>query len=154
MRWCPDRPGQPRSPARSRWCRTPRTQRCPARAWPVRPGPAGRPLRWPRRCAAPPAPGRRSPPRAPGPRGTRSEEHTSELQSRGHLVCRLLLEKKKGQSTHYRRALRRNLDLFEYFLDTAEYVAEGTVGVALERDVAESEGMTSALLSRGRREAL
>src|SRR5207253_9516454 len=27
--------------------------------------------------------------------GSRSEEHTSELQSRGHLVCRLLLEKKK-----------------------------------------------------------
>src|SRR6266508_1060863 len=29
---------------------------------------------------------------------TRSEEHTSELQSRGHLVCRLLLEKKKKRS--------------------------------------------------------
>src|SRR5437870_7358637 len=29
-------------------------------------------------------------------RKTRSEEHTSELQSRGHLVCRLLLEKKKN----------------------------------------------------------
>src|SRR5437660_3574192 len=29
------------------------------------------------------------------PRARRSEEHTSELQSRGHLVCRLLLEKKK-----------------------------------------------------------
>src|SRR6266508_6856349 len=28
-------------------------------------------------------------------RSSRSEEHTSELQSRGHLVCRLLLEKKK-----------------------------------------------------------
>src|SRR5690625_6502447 len=28
----------------------------------------------------------------------RSEEHTSELQSRGHLVCRLLLEKKKKNS--------------------------------------------------------
>src|SRR5690625_7904719 len=28
-------------------------------------------------------------------RANRSEEHTSELQSRGHLVCRLLLEKKK-----------------------------------------------------------
>src|SRR5690625_5757554 len=28
---------------------------------------------------------------------TRSEEHTSELQSRGHLVCRLLLEKKKEE---------------------------------------------------------
>src|SRR5690625_1306782 len=29
----------------------------------------------------------------------RSEEHTSELQSRGHLVCRLLLEKKKSKRT-------------------------------------------------------
>src|SRR5207253_10378190 len=28
----------------------------------------------------------------------RSEEHTSELQSRGHLVCRLLLEKKKTKN--------------------------------------------------------
>src|SRR2546429_5540082 len=39
-------------------------------------------------------------------RGDRSEEHTSELQSRLHLVCRLLLEKKKrhthahGPGTH------------------------------------------------------
>src|SRR5258707_1787655 len=30
----------------------------------------------------------------------RSEEHTSELQSRQYLVCRLLLEKKKKQKTH------------------------------------------------------
>src|SRR5690625_5629745 len=30
----------------------------------------------------------------------RSEEHTSELQSRGHLVCRLLLEKKKSKSRY------------------------------------------------------
>src|SRR2546422_5469568 len=30
----------------------------------------------------------------------RSEEHTSELQSRLHLVCRLLLEKKKNTQTH------------------------------------------------------
>src|SRR2546422_5340865 len=30
--------------------------------------------------------------------GMRSEEHTSELQSRLHLVCRLLLEKKKNNS--------------------------------------------------------
>src|SRR5690625_5475352 len=29
---------------------------------------------------------------------SRSEEHTSELQSRGHLVCRLLLEKKKKKN--------------------------------------------------------
>src|SRR3712207_8907105 len=33
-------------------------------------------------------------PRFWGPAGTRSEEHTSELQSRQYLVCRLLLEKK------------------------------------------------------------
>src|SRR2546429_7373976 len=61
----------------------------------------------------------RSPPRRPGapmsrrttggprtggravPRTGRSEEHTSELQSRLHLVCRLLLEKKKTTDTHY-----------------------------------------------------
>src|SRR5438445_6694933 len=36
-------------------------------------------------------------------RTSRSEEHTSELQSRQYLVCRLLLEKKKYQRTaHYR----------------------------------------------------
>src|SRR5690625_7063440 len=33
----------------------------------------------------------------------RSEEHTSELQSRGHLVCRRLLEKKKQIQEHRRR---------------------------------------------------
>src|SRR3712207_7070250 len=32
----------------------------------------------------------------------RSEEHTSELQSRQYLVCRLLLEKKKNQDTKFR----------------------------------------------------
>src|SRR3989442_10375120 len=33
--------------------------------------------------------------------GTRSEEHTSELQSRPHLVCRLLLEKKKKHKNSF-----------------------------------------------------
>src|SRR2546422_3590934 len=59
------------------------------------------------REAAPPSAGRCRPRRrrrGPARRGTgstsagrggRSEEHTSELQSRLHLVCRLLLEKKK-----------------------------------------------------------
>src|SRR2546422_4909059 len=32
---------------------------------------------------------------------SRSEEHTSELQSRLHLVCRLLLEKKKNTKKHF-----------------------------------------------------
>src|SRR2546422_2048088 len=38
-------------------------------------------------------------PRVPTTRPQRSEEHTSELQSRLHLVCRLLLEKKKERNT-------------------------------------------------------
>src|SRR3712207_7709566 len=36
----------------------------------------------------------------PLPRKYRSEEHTSELQSRQYLVCRLLLEKKKKNKQH------------------------------------------------------
>src|SRR5215510_16121292 len=49
----------------------------------------------------------RGPGRRPGARGhrrwhrPRSEEHTSELQSRGHLVCRLLLEKKKKKENNF-----------------------------------------------------
>src|SRR5439155_21226357 len=65
---------------------------------------------WPRAASGYcPHPWRRAPPSPPAPdcrshrapsircrgRRWRSEEHTSELQSRGHLVCRLLLEKKK-----------------------------------------------------------
>src|SRR5437660_7554537 len=61
---------------------------CPSGRAALSPGTTGR------RSAAPgtdtPS-GTRSPHHAP----RRSEEHTSELQSRGHLVCRLLLEKKK-----------------------------------------------------------
>src|SRR5690349_23117932 len=37
---------------------------------------------------------------AAGADGSRSEEHTSELQSRRDLVCRLLLEKKKKHISH------------------------------------------------------
>src|SRR2546422_5809590 len=47
-----------------------------------------------------------------GPCPRRSEEHTSELQSRLHLVCRLLLEKKKTNSYssyHSRPFLRSRL---------------------------------------------
>src|SRR2546422_3710039 len=39
--------------------------------------------------------------------GERSEEHTSELQSRLHLVCRLLLEKKKKKQ-HYTHLISRH----------------------------------------------
>src|SRR5437899_7674390 len=41
----------------------------------------------------------------------RSEEHTSELQSLRHLVCRLLLEKKKKKIELENRTQKNNLDL-------------------------------------------
>src|SRR5258708_32042986 len=40
--------------------------------------------------------------------GDRSEEHTSELQSPDHLVCRLLLEKKKKTEKHKERTVAKN----------------------------------------------
>src|SRR5438067_10811621 len=53
----------------------------------------------------------------PWPRSTRSEEHTSELQSRFELVCRLLLEKKKTSS-----AARRSHPFEQCILDSANDV--------------------------------
>src|SRR3712207_7071760 len=50
-------------------------------------------------CRLPPLPRLRRRP-GPGRGGGRSEEHTSELQSRQYLVCRLLLEKKKNLSQY------------------------------------------------------
>src|SRR3712207_8505643 len=55
-------------------------------------------------CASSTSPPRRTVPSRPssGARPTpRSEEHTSELQSRQYLVCRLLLEKKNNQQLYY-----------------------------------------------------
>src|SRR3712207_7821488 len=62
-----------------------------------RPPPHRRRRRWPRRCR-PSREARRSLRRARCP-PPRSEEHTSELQSRQYLVCRLLLEKKKNHAS-------------------------------------------------------
>src|SRR5436309_8516168 len=44
----------------------------------------------------------------------RSEEHTSELQSRENLVCRLLLEKKKKKITKQR--LKKSIKIIPYML--------------------------------------
>src|SRR5438552_5111157 len=51
---------------------------------------------------------RSSPIRPARRRQTRSEEHTSELQSPDHLVCRLLLEKKKKNNTTGRTKRERD----------------------------------------------
>src|SRR5947208_5439456 len=52
---------------------------------------------WTEEIPRPPA---RAVGRRKDPFGDRSEEHTSELQSPDHLVCRLLLEKKKKNNAH------------------------------------------------------
>src|SRR2546422_9823930 len=69
----------------------------PRRRSPCRPGPCPEARRRSSRGPGPPCDrGRTTPPRNRS--GWRSEEHTSELQSRLHLVCRLLLEKKKKKT--------------------------------------------------------
>src|SRR5689334_23601736 len=45
----------------------------------------------------------------------RSEEHTSELQSQFHLVCRLLLEKKNNTLTHWHGVIGYCLFLIDFF---------------------------------------
>lgn len=53
----------------------------------------------------------------------------------------------RGQRTRYRRDLRRNLDVFERFLDTAEFVDEGTIGVELEMNLADEQSMAPSVTS-------
>src|SRR3712207_8550299 len=71
----------------------------PLGVWkPMEPSPRPR-LRLRRRSVAPPAGARRQSVPVPDLRPPRSEEHTSELQSRQYLVCRLLLATKKHINT-------------------------------------------------------
>src|SRR5438034_8390775 len=73
------------------------------------PGPSGSRRTPPTPRMTPgPGPGLRT--RSPGGLPTRSEEHTSELQSHSDLVCRLLLEKKKKKQkkTTNRNKISRN----------------------------------------------
>src|SRR5215510_15912821 len=49
-----------------------------------------------------------------GPCPPRSEEHTSELQSRGHLVCRLLLEKKKKKYNRLPQCKKKKEIIIKY----------------------------------------
>src|SRR2546429_5474113 len=56
----------------------------------------------------------------------RSEEHTSELQSRLHLVCRLLLEKKKKKIDNYRHDVKDQ----SMNVNTDHYVTAGSAIVS------------------------
>src|SRR5258708_26183901 len=49
-------------------------------------------------------------------RKSRSEEHTSELQSPDHLVCRLLLEKKKKKITNNHKTQQQNISTAPQFI--------------------------------------
>src|SRR5258708_30271030 len=73
-------------------------------AWPGRPRAAAPWIRCGRPAAAGCSLPAAGPGRAPGWWQGRSEEHTSELQSPDHLVCRLLLEKKKKHGYYTRKA--------------------------------------------------
>src|SRR3712207_7343923 len=65
--------------------------------------PSSQRLRGRPRAESPPTPSAPRHGRGSRSSGRRSEEHTSELQSRQYLVCRLLLEKKKNTDlTQYR----------------------------------------------------
>src|SRR6202043_2422919 len=73
----------------------------------------------------------------PTNRPHRSEEHTSELQSRGHLVCRLLLEKKKTKNENGRRKRGQthgltgvcNLDHRDWHRLTGKGLSVGGLGI-------------------------
>src|SRR2546429_1361959 len=66
-------------------------------------------------CSSSPRATRVSPASLAG--STRSEEHTSELQSRLHLVCRLLLEKKKLQDAMLHPVLLGSMSLKVYVVE-------------------------------------
>src|SRR6202789_749306 len=69
---------------------------------------------------------------APGSTGARSEEHTSELQSLQHLVCRLLLEKKQETASDRERITSPG--------DTECFVGSNVRAPQASRDGAEAAG--------------
>src|SRR5438874_3158977 len=67
--------------------------------------------RWGRARWGKPWPAGRFPHLVLADQGERSEEHTSELQSRRDLVCRLLLEKKKKKKNKIFMLIYQNIDI-------------------------------------------
>src|SRR5690554_7394832 len=64
---------------------------------------------------------------------TRSEEHTSELQSRPHLVCRLLLEKKNRVKKVYSKPAFVT-EMTSQLFDKAQYLHDNTKHSTSSRD--------------------
>src|SRR5687768_18307350 len=76
----------------------------------------------PRACRCRAGSGRR---RASSGAPRRSEEHTSELQSRLHLVCRLLLEKKKKKKKKKKKTKKKKQNI----INKRRHKKKGTAGV-------------------------
>src|SRR2546429_7347611 len=72
-------------------------------------------------------------PRPAGPRQEllRSEEHTSELQSRLHLVCRLLLEKKKKTTQHSSTSLILHYHFHLYYQHLTTFITPPTINLLI-----------------------
>src|SRR5687768_17900812 len=82
--------------------------------------PAGPSPRPPPAAPPPPPPPRRRPAAGRPAPGPRSEEHTSELQSRLHLVCRLLLEKKKKKTKTQHHKTQSMINLYRHTYTVAQ----------------------------------
>src|SRR2546430_4960484 len=89
-----------------------------------------------------PSPGRSSPAMR---RTTRSEEHTSELQSQSNLVCRLLLEKKNVTATYAPLRIWRNTAIAALAPGTSYTFPVGTLGMEWDQEV--DNGVRPAVLS-------
>src|SRR3712207_7233729 len=89
-------------------------------------------------------------PRAAGMRDLRSEEHTSELQSRQYLVCRLLLEKKR-KNPYFTTSTRPCAAEKTSSVATASVYSPTTTSAGQVGRLAESHiGATFSLRSRSR----
>src|SRR5690625_6522183 len=76
----------------------------------------------------------------------RSEEHTSELQSRGHLVCRLLLEKRKDKCRFKRQVTPGDqLQLEVDIIRMKGPVGKGKGVYTVNGEVASDAGITIAI---------
>src|SRR5690554_7134531 len=83
----------------------------------------------------------------------RSEEHTSELQSRPHLVCRLLLEKKKKVAGHTGNAVRGAEVGRVVAVEVAE-LGEGANGPAGGKDIRDRRSQRRGVSKTETREGL
>src|SRR3712207_8421317 len=82
------------------------------------------------------------------PNGHRSEEHTSELQSRQYLVCRLLLEKKKKKTNYSSQTVIRARHIHPIVTIVQHTYAEDSLYLSLHRRAHTHQPCRLCLLNR------